>query len=1337
MNQTLEITTERQRDLIRHIRALVHECRRAESELKQRHAEQIEALTQAFEIEMSQTKSTLEDKIDQLAKQHKELREQSIVEYETQSYELLKTEEDLAAKIKRHYAIELEELKQQYNMAQEDAKEAFQRERQIPEQNLNKFRQWHETALAELGKLEKQSTKLLRRRGCQLPDDGANTQPISGSTKKECAERYGQEFQAACAHLQEVQNCRAARFVEEGWPVLLGIFAALGAIFPLGAAIGWSNWFIWLPAVLAAGVIVLVLLRVIVRPIGRKQTLARWPGFQAAFQQAGTNLGSALHAAEAEAKQQLKALTDRRDNVVATSHQKWSASRSKLEQQHRKRLQDTQTKFHARRDQMSASHESELAGYDQQFLPQIESAKEELAETLASLQANHEREVAERKREFDEHWSDLTARWRSATAEFVNGVSEMSEFCRQRFPAWEQLTLDTGANHREKLVALPFGSYSFDLTAIDGGLPDSEDFQTQGTCFDWPALLSYPQRPSLLLEAEAEGREIAVHSLQNVMLRLLTSLPPGKVHFTIIDPVGLGQNFSMFMHLADYDDRLVANRIWTESSHINARLTDLTEHMENVIQKYLRNEFASIQEYNQYAGEVAEPFQVLVVANFPANFSEDAARRLVSIASSGARCGVYTLISTDTRMKLPRNFDLGDLERHAATLIWQDAQFRWQDQELNALPLTLEQPPDDEQVTELVKEIGRRAKDASRVEVPFETVVAEDDRWWSGDSGAELEVPLGRVGATKLQYLRLGKGTSQHVLIAGKTGSGKSTLLHALVTNLAIHYAPDQVQFYLIDFKKGVEFKAYATLGLPHARVIAIESEREFGMSVLQGLDEELKRRGDLFRQHGVQDIDRFRHACPDEVMPRLLLIIDEFQEFFVVDDKIAQDASLLFDRLVRQGRAFGIHVLLGSQTLAGAYSLARSTIGQMAVRIALQCSETDAHLILSEDNTAARLLSRPGEAIFNDANGLMEGNNPFQVVWLSDSQREYYLDRVCKLAADRRVTVQPPIVFEGNVAAAPEKNPKLNELLESPPAVAAMVPRAWLGDAVAIKDPTSVTFERHGGSNLLMVGQPEELALGVLANCIVSLAAQQGTASTNGNSSSDDSPEPNEATSFFILDGTRSESPEFGFWKRFAKQLPIRATTGSARETNEAIRQITSILDERKGDENEEAPPVYLVLHNLARFRDLQKSDDFSFSSFSDDERESAGKQLVTILRDGPAYGIHTLVWCDTYNNVNRWIDRQTMRDFGMRVLFQMGPADSSNLMDSPAASKLGQFRAILYVEERGLHEKFRPYCVPSSAWLDKVRQSLCGRKRKLTPHNEKNRRVGQRDGLSYYSGD
>ena len=41
-------------------------------------------------------------------------------------------------------------------------------------------------------------------------------------------------------------------------------------------------------------------------------------------------------------------------------------------------------------------------------------------------------------------------------------------------------------------------------------------------------------------------------------------------------------------------------------------------------------QFANIADYNEAAGEVAEPFRFVVVANFPANFTPEAGRRLLS-----------------------------------------------------------------------------------------------------------------------------------------------------------------------------------------------------------------------------------------------------------------------------------------------------------------------------------------------------------------------------------------------------------------------------------------------------------------------------------------------------------------------------------------------------------------------------------------------------------------------------------------------------------------------------------------------------------------------------------
>jgi hypothetical protein len=68
-------------------------------------------------------------------------------------------------------------------------------------------------------------------------------------------------------------------------------------------------------------------------------------------------------------------------------------------------------------------------------------------------------------------------------------------------------------------------------------------------------------------------------------------------------------------------------------------------------------------------------------------------------------------------------------------------------------------------------------------------------------------------------------------------------------------------------------------------------------------------------------------------------------------------------------------------------------------------------------------------------------------------------------------------------------------------------------------------------------------------------------------------------------------------------------------------------------------------------------------------------------------------------------------MREFEMRVLFQMSVADSSNLIDTPLAAKLGMHRALYYSEEQGRLEKFRPYGLPSEEWLGWVQRQLKSR--------------------------
>ncbi|MCI0492918.1 MAG: AAA family ATPase, partial [Planctomycetes bacterium] len=712
-------------------------------------------------------------------------------------------------------------------------------------------------------------------------------------------------------------NQKLPRLFEGGNP--FGAFALvwLVAIILSGIVFGWHGWN-WLAASLVLAGLVYGGLAAWLWPKARRRSGEQFQEVRQRLAAAREAIEVALEEARQRGRRESQSLVADRDQQLAAADEKLQTVVSTKERWKETEISRAGQTFPQGLARLRETLEDSLAEIKQKH----DAALARATETRDGRAADNEQQYQERCRvlraEHDRAWETLRGRWFAGLAMLRDAWEGMNTECQRLFPDWDTTDYTTWPQPIEVPTAFRFGEVTLELANVKHGIPRDERLRPVETRILLPALMTLDEHPVLVVTAEEEGRRQAIEVLQLAMLRMLTAMPAGKVRFTILDPVGLGENFASFMHLADYDEQLIASRIWTDSKQIEDQLTRLTAHMETVLQKYLRNEFATIAEYNERAGEVAEPFQVLVVANFPANCSESAARKLVSIATSGPRCGVYTILSVDRKQRLPNDFELNDLLANAVHLDWQprEQRFRWRYPAFEHMTLLLDRPPSAERFNEVVRAAGRTAKDSMKVEVPFEVVAPAENEYWSQNSGRELIVPIGRAGAMRLQSIQLGRGTSQHVLICGKTGSGKSTLLHALITNTALHYSPDEVEFYLIDFKKGVEFKTYATHHLPHARVIAIESEREFGMSVLERLDAELHRRGDLFRAAGVQDVPDFRDARPNEPMPRVLLVVDEFQELFVEDDKLSQDAALLLDRLVRQGRAFGIHVLLGSQTL-------------------------------------------------------------------------------------------------------------------------------------------------------------------------------------------------------------------------------------------------------------------------------------------------------------------------------------------------------------------------------------------------------------------------------------
>jgi len=1000
-------------------------------------------------------------------------------------------------------------------------------------------------------------------------------------------------------------------------------------------------------------------------------------------------LDAAAEKAEVRYQQEQERIKTEFESTVRNINQGWrQAVRGAMD------LRDTRPiEADERAARISEKHEAhhralleQLGKKHAEAVTQLQQESQEAAKIFAS---GHSAKMAKLDADFQSGWQSLETDWKNSALPLFDKIHAANAEAEKLFLEWQPSRWQNWKPPQDFKNAAQFARLEVDVEKLTETLPKDKRLALPESKFFVPLALTYPQQGSILFETNKGGENEAIATINNIIFRLLSTTPAGKASFTIFDPVGLGQNFAALMHLADYEEGAINSRIWTQTTQFEEKLAELNEHMEKVIQMYLRNEYATIAEYNARAGSIAEKYHFLVIASFPVNFSDVAAKRLRNIAANGARCGVYTLVHWDQRNAPPNDFVPDELRKNSVRILRGENNFHLANWREPGTKLFLNPPPPPEFATKFLHDIGEASRNSTRVEVPFEQIAPADDKIWTEETSDELRVAIGRSGATKLQYLEIGRATRQHALIAGKTGSGKSTLFHIIITNLALWCSPEQVEFYLVDFKKGVEFKCYASRHLPHARVVAIESDRAFGLSVLQRVDDELRRRGDLFRQLGVQDVAGYKRAGGKEPMPRSLLLIDEFQEFFTEEDRVSQSAAVLLDRIVRQGRAFGIHVLLGSQTLGGAYTLARATIGQMVIRIALQCNEADAYLIMDQDNPAPRLLSRPGEGIYNDAAGAIEGNSPFQAVWLSEEVRDNYLQKVRERADEKKFP--GPFVFEGSAPADVRENLILRDLLQLIPTNVPAQSRIWLGAPNSIKGPTEAIFQRQSGSNLLIVGQSEERSQTILAVALTSLAAQF----------------PKSGARFVVLDSTPQGFVQREFFDRVIGSAPHEMVQGSNGNLAEIMSGLAEELKKRNSDESVVAPEIFIFIHGLQNFKKLRNEDEFSFSS-SESGAANPAAIFQSLISDGPAHGIHIVATCDTYNNVNRFLGRKTLTEFEMRVLFQMSASDSASLIDSPDASALGLHRALYYNDREGYTEIFRPYARPGNDWVEEIARRL-----------------------------
>lgn len=233
----------------------------------------------------------------------------------------------------------------------------------------------------------------------------------------------------------------------------------------------------------------------------------------------------------------------------------------------------------------------------------------------------------------------------------------------------------------------------------------------------------------------------------------------------------------------------------------------------------------------------------------------------------------------------------------------------------------------------------------------------------------EVEVGVSLNGKEK-RYFELGsRNQAFHAFMIGMNGTGKTTLLDHIIKGIANQFTPEQVELYLFDYKEGVEFKKYANL--PHARVVMLDNRRvDIIFDVLHKFHDLIEERGELFRQINVKNIDEYNQKA-EKTLARSYLVIDEVQCLF--EHPQASSIEKLLIDLAKRGRAFGLHMIMSTQTLTG-YTISSELLTQFKMRVAFTVDVFDSMKIFMVGNETPVYL-KPFEFILNDGMGVKESN--------------------------------------------------------------------------------------------------------------------------------------------------------------------------------------------------------------------------------------------------------------------------------------------------------------------------------------------------------------------------
>ena len=855
--------------------------------------------------------------------------------------------------------------------------------------------------------------------------------------------------------------------------------------------------------------------------------------------------------------------------------------------------------------------------------------------------------------------------------------------------------------HATKSVTMPYLPISYFKDSIQG-----RDVFT-------PAFLPWQiknnREKNFIINYDKATEKQAFELYKHIVMSILLSLPAKSVHLSFVNTQL--SDWTNFFTASDALDKTIYDKISSKSEY-----NQLIEHLRKRTQEYRHGE--ALEDINNNARKIEDPYEIVVLLDDPdseISYQEE----LIPLFTKGSTYGIYFIGLNDTE-KVAKYKDQDNILKHTDCFYSINAGEvnSWEQSQKNGLITTTSIANNNhwsKAAFDFLKNITNR-----KIVHTFDWKTAIESPYTQTDN--EIIAPIGFTedGKPFNFQMDVNKG-HYHAFVIGATGSGKSRFLHDIILSMTAKYQPEDIELYLLDFK-GVEFNCYREF--KHTRAILVDrADEQITYEVIKDIKLKMEERQQQLRATGASDVAEFNKMNTGTHFTQIILVADECQTLFADRAKNGRLQNEMVDiiaLIAQQGRAYGVHLLLSTQSLANAPQLGKEILNQIGEHYILPCLPADAARLVSNEKQTqtekgvATMERGKGQCYYEGADGAtlftfnfvqkgeMQGDLVFQLEQKAashNSNGQAYFSGALQFPISQEVADYIATKGRNNIVASPGQ---IISLEQTPL-------------TISLKDGLSENIALFGINDRQFVTRT---TIGLMTSLMIS------------------NKQKDLGYHFIVFDCLDDEEAEYPDVLDELKKNDLCEVANTPRERADKLKQLCDAIA------SNHATPTVLVIIGQECFRELklnqpigdataQTMNEFeaalaamdrigktaSSTGLTGSSVNTVQKAMEYILSEGPANGVHTILQVDKPNHfLFPQDDSLRKNDFYAKckhviLLRSESTALTALWLQEDISRAISQFednpsrlRAYYYNEGSDKYQLFTPFVLPDKNTINNI---------------------------------